>query len=295
MAEGVAAGGAIGPGPGSEPTAVEAGVAPGVVEVASLVDNQTGYVDVDRAAFEAGAAERAEFEHVLGGVEVGLEQRGQGGADGAGVDGAVGVAADFAVDGAGVEAGATAEAGEQVAVGASEDVAAAVVEDDQVELFGTVGFVGAGRAGDDVGVDGDTAADGGADGELEQQGEVGEGGDDFFHAHQGDADARSGGGESAVAFVGEHDERAGLGDGEVDADDAQVGSAELVAEVGAGGSDELGGVVGVADAEFLLEESADLLAALVDHGGDDVAGVVVVELEDEFAHVGFVSFEAGAT
>ena len=55
--------------------------------------------------------------------------RGENGADGSGVDGAVGVAAGLAIDGAGVHAGGAADALEGLALaGTGEDGGAAVIE-----------------------------------------------------------------------------------------------------------------------------------------------------------------------
>ena len=67
------------------------------------------------------------------------------GADRPGVDRAVGVAADLAVDGAGVQARAAADAVQRLLARAAQDVRAPVVDDDQVQLRGTVAVVG--RAG----------------------------------------------------------------------------------------------------------------------------------------------------
>ena len=67
-------------------------------------------------------------------------------ADGAAVHPAVGVAADLAVHGAHVEAGAAADARQDLLQLGAEDVAAAVVEDHDVQLVGPVGLALAARA-----------------------------------------------------------------------------------------------------------------------------------------------------
>ena len=74
------------------------------------------------------------------------QQRREHRADRAAVDPAVGVAADLAVDGAHVEAGAAADAVEDLLQLGAEHVAAAVVEDHDVQLVGPVGLARAGAA-----------------------------------------------------------------------------------------------------------------------------------------------------
>ena len=62
--------------------------------VGAQAQQQVGDSDADGADLLAGAAERAGLGELVGVGEVGLEQRGEHGADRAGVDAAVGVSAD---------------------------------------------------------------------------------------------------------------------------------------------------------------------------------------------------------
>ena len=114
---------------------------PGVGRLAAAQrEEQVLQRDLDRAGVHAGAAQRRRVGQ-LGrlGVVAG-EQRREHGADGPAVHPAVGVPADLAVDGAHVEAGAAADAAEDLVQLGAEQVAAAVVEDDDVQLVGAVGL-----------------------------------------------------------------------------------------------------------------------------------------------------------
>ena len=86
------------------------------------------------------------------------QQRREHGADRSAVHPPVRVAADLAVDGAHVEAGAAADAAQDLLQLGAEHLAAAVVEDDDVQLVRTVDLALAARAGDDVGVRRDVLA-----------------------------------------------------------------------------------------------------------------------------------------
>src|SRR5688572_19616101 len=93
------------PGPEGVDPALEPAAELVLGDVAAHVDQVLGDVDLDGAGFVAGAAEAGGLGEVLEVAEA-LEERGDQRADGAGVDVAVGVAANLAVDGAGVKAGA---------------------------------------------------------------------------------------------------------------------------------------------------------------------------------------------
>ncbi len=69
------------------------------------------------------------------------------------IDAAVGVPADLLIHRAGVQARAAADAVEDLGQLAAEHLAAAVVDEHDVQLLGTVGLAGAARAGEDVRVD----------------------------------------------------------------------------------------------------------------------------------------------
>ena len=132
-----------------------------------------------------------------------LEQRRDSGADRAGVDRAIGVSAtNFAVYGAGVEAGSAANAAEEFAGFFAENLGAAVVEENDVELLRAIGFARLAGASDDGGVDGEWLSGRAAGEKLEKDGEVVELWDDFLDAHERDMDARYPDRKICVALIG---------------------------------------------------------------------------------------------
>jgi hypothetical protein len=107
----------------------EASDAGGVLQddLIAQVDEHLGNIDLDRADLVARAAERGGEGQALRVMHL-LKLRREDGADGAGVDGAVGVAAGLAIDGAGVLAGSAANAVEGFATaGVGEDLGACVI------------------------------------------------------------------------------------------------------------------------------------------------------------------------
>ncbi len=126
------------------------------------VDELMGDVDFHRADFAARPAERR-GEGERAGLLQAHQVRREDGADGAGIDPAVGPAADAAIDRAGVQAGPAADAAEGVPgrrVG--QHVAPAVVEEDDVELLSRR------RAVDEVGVGGQFLAGAAAGQEVQE-------------------------------------------------------------------------------------------------------------------------------
>ena len=101
-----------------------------------------GNIDLHGAGLVTGAAKAAGLGEVF---ELGqaLKQGRDEGADGTGIDAAVCVAADFAVDGAGIKARPAADAAKRFAVfGVGEDFGSPVVEKNQMEFFRPVFFTG---------------------------------------------------------------------------------------------------------------------------------------------------------
>ena len=161
------------------------------------MDQDFGDVDFYRADFVTRAAKRRGIGQGLG-VLHGLQLRGQDCADGSGVDRAVGVAAGLLVNGAGVKACAAANAIKGFAGGwISENISAAIVEQDDVKLFGAV----AGRdAGPKRVVRVHALACGGAGQSLQKNAEIAERGDDFLDTGESDQDARQSKAHAAIAF-----------------------------------------------------------------------------------------------
>ena len=216
-------------------------------------------------------------------------------ADGAGVGGAVGVAADAGVHRAVVHAGAAADALQglaQLLVGVG--LAAAVVEEHQVHLLGAVPVAAPARAGDHVEVGRHRLPGGRAGEDGEQRRHVFQLLDHLLDAGDGDVHLGHGGAHAPVAFVLDEAQGAGLGHREVDARQADVGFLELLAQHPAADLDEGVHVVGVVDAgDVLGKQPGDLLLGLVDRRHDDVGRLLAGQLDDVFAHVGFERAHAG--
>src|SRR5262249_2816633 len=144
-----------------------------------------GYVDFDGADFGAGSAEAGGvWKPGIAGDAVVLRR--DDGSDGAGVGARVVMAANFAVDGAGVEAGSAPDAVQGFALfGIGEELGAAVVHEDYVKFFRAVGFPGAAGSGEEGCVDGEELSRAAAAQEFEEDREVLGTGDHFFDPGDG--------------------------------------------------------------------------------------------------------------
>ncbi len=152
------------------------------------------------------------------------------------------MAAGLTIDGAGVEACAATDAGEGLALYVvCQKFGAAVVEKDDVKGLWAIARRDAGPDG----VVGVHALAGSRAGKcLKEDFEVGEGGDYFLDADEGDEHVGQRDAHAAVAFGLDDADRAGLGDGEVGSADADLGAQEAVAEIVASGVGEVFGLVG---------------------------------------------------
>ncbi len=204
------------------------------------------------------------------------------------------MSAAAAIDGAGVHAGATADAVERAAeFGAAQNVAAAVINDDDVHFPIGHGAVEMGRVG------GNGLPGGRAPEQAQEDAQVGCSGNEFFDPHAGDMELGKGDSQVAVPFVGTDNEPASLCDGKIDAGDPSLGLHELLAQFEAGCFDEVWGInVAVFGPQVFVEERADFFSLDMDGGHDDVAGWFVAQLDDPFSQIGIddleaVSFEEG--
>ena len=175
----------------------------------------------DRADLEAGAAQRRGVGQRVD-LRVGadaLEQRVEDRADRAGVDRAVGVAADPLVDRADVQAGRAADAAQRLPADlVGQRAGAAVVEQHDVHLLRPV----AGRdPGPGRGVGVHPLAGRGARQQLQEHVEVRPGRHHLLDADHRDQHLGQGQAHPAVALGLDHDQRAGLGDREVGAGDGR--------------------------------------------------------------------------
>ena len=101
----------------------------------------------------------------------------------------------------------------------------------------------------------------------------------------------------AVALGLDHAQRAGLGDGEVGAADADLRGQELAPQVPPRRLGQRGRVVGQAGVDvghLAQEELADLGPVAVDRRHQDVRGPVVAELHDQLGQVGLVGRDPAA-
>ena len=106
-------------------------------------------------------------------------------------------------------------------------------------------------------------------------------------------DARAGRRQPAVALVGDQDDGAGLGDGEVGAGDAQVGLAELLAQQPAAGQGQrLADRRAASSPSVLGQDAGDALARVVDRRGDEVRRPFAGQLDDELAEIGLGDLDA---
>src|SRR5690349_8199289 len=129
-----------------------------VDDVAPQVDQVTRDVDFHRTRFVARAAQAGRLRQILEITEP-LKQRRDQRADRPGIDAAVRVSADLAVNRARVEARAAADAAQRLAIFlAREDFAAAVVDQDEMEFLGAIALSRDARAAEDVRVDRDRLA-----------------------------------------------------------------------------------------------------------------------------------------
>jgi hypothetical protein len=120
------------------------------------------------------------------------------------------VAAGLPVHRADIQARAAAHAPERLPGGVvGEQARPAVVDEDHVNVLGTVRLIRAPRALDERHVVADGLSGGGARGELHEPGEVLEARHELLDAHEGDVHAREGRGEADVPLV--LDQRDGTG------------------------------------------------------------------------------------
>ena len=167
-----------------------------------------------------------------------------------------------------------------------------VVHENDMHFLWAGGPIGAGGAVDELGVDRELLARGGAAKEVEKNSELGIRGDDFFDSHKGDVNLWRGEAEARIAFVGHQHETATLGGDEVRAGDAGIRLQVFVPHENAGAAGDCFRVVVVVAEAFALEALRDIASVFVDDRLDDVAGVVAIDLNDVFAEVGLDGLNA---
>src|SRR3954469_16103190 len=195
---------------------------------------------------------------------------------------AVAVPAAAPVDGAGVQAGTAADAGKRAAeLRPGEELAAPMIDDDDVQFAAGPRAVEVGRVG------GDGLPRRAPREEPEEDAQVLRARDDLLDAHAGDVQRRKRDAEVGVSFIGADDESARLGNGEIDPREPRLRGEELRAEVLARGFGELFWI-GKAPgrSELVVEQLADVLLLEMYGGHHDVARRLLEELHDPLAQIG---------
>ena len=258
-------------------------------QLVAQVQQHSRNVDFDGADLAAGPAEAGSLGQILG-----LAQADQGGgndgADGAGIDPTVSMAANFAVNRADVKAGGATDAVQglpQVRVG--QQFRPAIVHQHQVKLLRAVLVGGAARAADHTDVAGQTLAGGGAGQQPQKQGQVLQRRDDLFHPGDADVDSGGRGAQAAVAFVGNDNQRSGLGHQEICAADSQVRLQKLVAQAGTGNAGHFLDVVGQGRAQLVVEQLSHLFLGLVQGRRNQMGRGFFSQLDDVLAQIGLVN------
>ncbi len=199
--------------------------------------------------------------------------------------------ADREEDRAVVEAGGAADAAEHVVELSAEHGRAAVVEQHDVEFAGPVEIGGAFRSGGEGDVGRDFLPGGRTRQQAQQGHRVVEGRHHLLDAGDDDMGLGQGLGEVAVALVGDDGGRAGFGDQEIGAGDADIGGDETLAQHLTPLVDDGARLVerplrrqlGVGG----LERIGPLLPDQMEGRRQQMAGRLVAQLDDIFAHVGF--------
>src|ERR1700751_791129 len=174
------------------------------------------------------------------------QMRSENAADWTGVRGAVGVAAHSAKHRADVEAGAAADAMQPVALlDIREQFRSAIVEQYDMEFFGTINLIRLPRAADQSVIASDWLAGAGGGEDRPQQREILEPRNHFFDAGERDMNARDAGAEAAIAFVGGEGNHSRISNEEIGAADSQFGREEIAAQRAASCGDQLDGIVGI--------------------------------------------------
>jgi len=123
--------------------------------------------------------------------------------------------------------------------------------------------------------------------ELEEEGQLPLGRQEFLDPGDGDVDPWSRRREPVVALVLDEDDAARLGDQEVRSAHADRRLAEHVSKLGACLHRQLGRVLRIGSETLSHETPSDVNPVLMDDRGHDVAGVISVDLNDVLAQIGF--------
>src|SRR5258708_2579049 len=117
-----------------------------------------------------------------------IEERRENAADRPGINAAVRMAADAAIDRTGIQARSATNALETFPEWRRQDLRAAVVQDHEVELVGSIQLAGASRSGNESGVYRQGLARGGAGEKLDEEGKAFHPRNDLLRPQKGDRD-----------------------------------------------------------------------------------------------------------
>ena len=202
------------------------------------------------------------------------------------------MAGDVAVHRAVVHAGAAADATQHAPELAGQDLAAAVVHHDDVNLGGAVRLTGLGSAGVHLERRGDLGTDGAGHQQGNQRVERAQVGHDALGAHHHDLRFGNRGCHAGVALISYQSARARFGHAEVAARNAHLGAQELLAQVGAQELGNLLGGIGAGVALLLAVQIANGIAVEVQRRHNDVRGFGARRLQDVLGAVGFHCMDA---
>ena len=190
--------------------------------------HEPGQGNIDRTHRRALVATGGRVRQVEGVLDAGVE-RGQHRPHRAGIDPAVGMAAEREIDRAMVHAGATADAAQHVGKIRAGQCGTPVVDQDEEGLLGAFRLTRAARSGQQRNVVGNPLPGGRARQQAHQRREVVERRDDLLDAGDDDMHPGQRRHHAAVALVGHQRRRTAFGDQEVGPGNAHFGRQEMLA------------------------------------------------------------------
>ena len=186
-------------------------------------EQEVGNGNIDRAYFVARPAKTRCLWQIGVAAEIfPREQRAEHRTDGAAVDVAIGVAAGLPVNGTNVLAGSAADALQDTAAICVENVAPAVVQEDDVHLPGAVGLALHSGAAHEFRVDRELLASRGARQQIQKQRQIPILGNHLLDPDQGDVDSSGSHTEPGIALVGYENDATRFGRNKIGPGDPNV-------------------------------------------------------------------------
>ena len=191
-----------------------------------------------------------------------------------------------------IQARAAADAVERFPLAAiGQQLGAAVIQQHHVELFGPVDFARAARPRQERRVNRQRLAGGAASQQLQKYGQILRARNQLLDSRHRDVNLRRGSGQARVALVFDESHRAGIGDQEIGAADADVGGQEFLPQHAARDQRLLLDHRLVGHAQGAREQIAHVVAGQVQGRRDNMIRTLVRELQDVFAQIGLHRFQ----